>query len=171
MLQPPFYLPLKVHMFWVICFHPSHRLFSWLRNHYTVSLYLFLLMIRYMFGDSFKQFSLLSPDVNKNKGATETASWEWFLWYSTPPPPCTQAHKYSDTCGFLYLFVYLDICLTKRPVSQSCAIAKSENFWWATGQSNLAHKQLATTKASKVWVLYFGRWNSLPACEVWLAVG
>ena len=38
MLQPPFYLSLKVRMFWVIRFHPSHRLFSHLRNHSTVSL-------------------------------------------------------------------------------------------------------------------------------------
>ena len=39
MLQPPFYLPSKMRMFWVIRFHPSHRLFSRLRNHSTVSLW------------------------------------------------------------------------------------------------------------------------------------
>ena len=53
-------------------------------------------------------------------------------------------------------------------VSQSCAVAKSEKFWWATGQSNLAYKRLATTKASKVVFvltqLHFGQWNSLPFC-------
>ena len=38
MLQPPFYLPSKVRIFWVIRFHPSHRWFSRLRNHFTVSL-------------------------------------------------------------------------------------------------------------------------------------
>ena len=27
-----------------------------------------------------------------------------------------------------------------------CAVAKNENFWRATGQSNLAHKLLAVTK-------------------------
>ena len=37
MLQPPFYFPSKVRMFRVIRFHPSHRLFSRLRNHSTVS--------------------------------------------------------------------------------------------------------------------------------------
>ena len=38
-----------------------------------------------------------------------------------------------------------------KPVSQSCAVAKSGQFWRATGQSNLAYKRLAATKASKVW--------------------
>ena len=42
MLQPPFYLPSKVGMFWVISFHPRHQLFSRLINHSTAS-YLFLL--------------------------------------------------------------------------------------------------------------------------------
>ena len=40
-LQPPFCLPSKVRIVWVIFvihFHPSHRLFSRLRNHSTVSL-------------------------------------------------------------------------------------------------------------------------------------
>ena len=48
MLQPPFYLPSKIRMLWVIRFHPSHRLFSRLRNHSTVSLTI-LLVIRYLF--------------------------------------------------------------------------------------------------------------------------
>ena len=42
----------------------------------------------------------------------------------------------------------------KKPVSQSCAEAKSNTFWRATGQSNLAYKWMATTKASKVWFSY-----------------
>ena len=33
MLQPPCYLPSKIRMLRVIRFHPSHRLFSRLRNH------------------------------------------------------------------------------------------------------------------------------------------
>ena len=41
-----------------------------------------------------------------------------------------------------------------QPFSQSCAVAESEKFWWATGQSNLAHKWLAATKASNVWFSY-----------------
>ena len=32
-----FYLPSKVHLFCIIRFHPSHRLFSRLRNHSTVT--------------------------------------------------------------------------------------------------------------------------------------
>ena len=56
-------------------------------------------------------------------------------------------------------------------------VAKSESFWRAAGQSNLADKQLATTKASKVWfscshnctlangaVFHF-------VCHVWLSSG
>ena len=50
------------------------------------------------------------------------------------------------------LFIYKH--LFYKPVSQSCAAAKSEKFWRATGQSNLADKWLATTKASKVWFSY-----------------
>ena len=38
MLPPPFYLPSKACMFKVIRFHPSHRLFSRLLNHYTANL-------------------------------------------------------------------------------------------------------------------------------------
>ena len=42
----------------------------------------------------------------------------------------------------------------KPAVSQSCAVAKSEKFWWATGQSNLVHKRLPATNVSKVWFSY-----------------
>ena len=70
-------------------------------------------------------------------------------------------------------------------VSQSFTVAKSETFWRATGQSNLVYKQVAATKASKVWFSYShnctlasgavfhyvcqvslssGQWNSLPFC-------
>ena len=34
------------------------------------------------------------------------------------------------------------------------SVAKNEIFWRVTGQSNLADKRLATTKASKVWFSY-----------------
>ena len=40
------------------------------------------------------------------------------------------------------------------PISQSCTGTKSEKFWWATGQSNLAYKRLAATKPSRVWFSY-----------------
>ena len=67
MLQLPFYqLPAKVCMFWVTHFHPSHGLFSWLRNHSTV-------LVMYFFGTYFEQFSLSSSDVNKTKRVAETA--------------------------------------------------------------------------------------------------
>ena len=42
----------------------------------------------------------------------------------------------------------------KSPISQSCTGTKSEKFWWATGQSNLAYKRLAATKPSRVWFSY-----------------
>ena len=43
-------------------------------------------------------------------------------------------------------------CMTRNKiVLQSCAAAKSETFWQATGQSNLAYKWLAATKTSKVF--------------------
>ena len=41
-----------------------------------------------------------------------------------------------------------------KPVSQSCAVAKSGKLWRTTGQSSLAYKRLAATKASKVWFSY-----------------
>ena len=83
MLQPPFCLPSKVRMFWVIRFHPSHRLFSRLRNHSTVSLTIPLgdlsiyFLFIFIFCAYFEQFSLSSPDVNKNKGVAETVSLMW----------------------------------------------------------------------------------------------
>ena len=66
MLQPPFYLPSKMRMFWVIHLHPSHQLFSQLRNHSTVSLTIPLGDLVF-FGAYFDQFSWSSLDVNKNK--------------------------------------------------------------------------------------------------------
>ena len=55
---------------WVIRFHPSHRLFSLLISHSTVSLTVFLLVIRYFV------VLILSNLVNgnKNNGVSETAS-------------------------------------------------------------------------------------------------
>ena len=71
--------------------------------------------------------------------------------------------------------------VNNKPVSQSCAVAKSEKFWRATGQSNLEYKRLATTKASKFWFScsHNCQWSSLPfslsplhsVCQVWLSSG
>ena len=64
-----------------------------------------------------------------------------------------------------------------KPVSQSCAVAKSETFWRATGQSNLADKRLAATKASKVWFSYSHNCTLASGavfhsvCQVWLSSG
>ena len=60
-------------------------------------------------------------------------------------------------------------CPSNSPFSQSCTVTKSEKFWQATGQSNYWQRQLAATKASKVWFsyftqLHFGQWSSLPFC-------
>ena len=57
------------------------------------------------------------------------------------------------------LFVYClgQKCSTSswnKPVSPSCAVAKSEQSWRVIGQSNLTYKRLAATKASKVWFSY-----------------
>ena len=67
---------------------------------------------------------------------------------------------YTDTNTNWYpVFVQILLlaCNTDRvnkAISQSCAVPKSEHFWRATGQSNLAYKRLAATKASKVWFSY-----------------
>ena len=50
-----------------------------------------------------------------------------------------------------------------KPVSQSCAVAKSEKFWRATGQSNLSYKLPAIKKKFQSLVsvlkqLHFGQW-------------
>ena len=37
--------------------------------------------------------------------------------------------------------------LNMKPVSQSCAVAKSKQFWQATRQSNLTYEGVATTKS------------------------
>ena len=55
------------------------------------------------------------------------------------------------------------------------AVAKIYNFWWATGQSNLVYKRLATTKASKVWFSYSHNCTLTngavfhAVCQVWLS--
>ena len=41
------------------------------------------------------------------------------------------------------LFFYTALC---KPVSQSCAVAKRETFWWASGHSNLVDKRLTQLK-------------------------
>ena len=41
---------------------------------------------------------------------------------------------------FCYLEIVHGLVATYKLVSQSCAVAKSENFWRATGQSNLANR-------------------------------
>ena len=56
----------------------------------------------------------------------------------------------------MLLFIILIACRPRnKPVSQSCAVAKSGKFWRATGQSNLADKRLAAVKASKVWFWFW----------------
>ena len=62
-----------------------------------------------------------------------------------------------------------------KQASQSCAVAKSENFWRGTGQSNLVYKPLAATKDSKVWFSYSRDWTFAigavfhSVCQVWLS--
>ena len=62
-----------------------------------------------------------------------------------------------------------------KPASQLCAVATSEKFWRATGQSNLADKWLAATKASKVWFSYSHNCTLAngavfhSVCQVWLS--
>ena len=67
------------------------------------------------------------------------------------------------------------ICAQRRrykPVSQSCAVAKSEKFWRATGQINLAYKRLAN-----VWFSYSHNCTSASGAgfhslsEVWVSSG
>ena len=67
---------------------------------------------------------------------------------SPPGPRCgTRTAHYSLISQNLLLAGKL-----KKPVSQSCPVCG--NFWWATGQSNLADKRLPSTKVSKVWFSY-----------------
>ena len=69
------------------------------------------------------------------------------------------------------------LCGINKPVSQSCAVAKSGKFWRATGQSNLTYKRLAATKASKVWFSYSHNCTLSngavlhSVCQVWLSSG
>ena len=56
----------------------------------------------------------------------------------------------------------------------ACAGAKSEKFWWATGQSNLAYKRLTATKTlvsySHNFTLASGAVFNY-VCQVWLSSG
>ena len=54
----------------------------------------------------------------------------------------------------------------EKPVSQSCAVGKSEHSWWDTGQSNLAETDTKSFQ-SVVFILtqlFCGQWSSLPFC-------
>ena len=81
--------------------------------------------------------------------------WRYFMYlYTFDEHELLQEEKYLNSCLQFY----------NRPVSQSCAVG--EQFWRATGQSNLAYKRLAATKASTVWVflltqLHCGQWSSV----------
>ena len=73
-----------------------------------------------------------------------------FWWQTGDDTSCTYtrlmnmnfSRKKSILIGCLQFY--------NRPISQSCAVAEGEQFWQATGQSNLAYKRLAATKAVKV---------------------
>ena len=82
-----------------------------------------------------------------------------------PPRP----QRFGGPGMFTLYCVRYDI-IQYKPVSQSCTVVKSKKFWQATGQSNLADKHLAATKASNlVFVLtqlYFDQWSSIPSLPV-----
>ena len=68
---------------------------------------------------------------------------------------CTSSESaYKSMQMLVILHTALFYAISNKPVSQSYVVAKPEKFWWATGQSNMADKWLAATKASKVWFSY-----------------
>ena len=77
---------------------------------------------------------------------------------------------YTMLCYFCHFCCY-------KPVSQSCTVAKSEQFWQVSGQSNLADRKedCSNGESAVVWVrkLNLGSFCcSQPfVCQVWLCCG
>ena len=75
--------------------------------------------------------------------------------------------------------IFIDISDSLVTISgpASWAVAKSENFWWATGQSNLVYKSLDAKKVYKVWFSYSHNCTLVSGtgfhsvCQVWLSSG
>ena len=98
---------------------------------------------------NFKSPALLKVKIEKFKAPPSpiltSLIWRWFLttWWVThvslTPPPYNFA---SD------------------PVSQSCAVTKSEIFWWDTGPSNLADRMedcsTGHSAVVRIWKPTFG---------------
>ena len=88
---------------------------------------------------------------------------------------CQQRHYkqqgFGSKCTVMLIAIIKQSIITffiiNKPVSQSCAVAKSENLWRDSGQSNLVYKCLAVTKVwfcTRVIQLHFGQWGRLPFC-------
>ena len=56
-----------------------------------------------------------------------------------------------------------------KPVSQSCAVAKSEKFWWTTLQSNLQTPQQKLPNSHNCTLVSGAVFHSV--CQVWLSSG
>ena len=77
----------------------------------------------------------------------------------------------------MLLICSLFVLFSNKPVSQSCAVAKSEQFWLATEQSNFAYRRLAASKVgpkfsfcthvNALWPL--DQFSIL--CQIWLSSG
>ena len=95
LVQLPFYLPLKVRIFWVIRFRPSRGLFSWLINHSTVSLtILFMISAFWCLYVYFEQFCNCVP-VRCNKKTRE-----WLRW-----PTQSWEFVFVSTCAHSFIFL------------------------------------------------------------------
>ena len=75
------------------------------------------------------------------------------------PEIITLSKEVICTCNKLLCIDIVDFppwisAATDKPDLQSCAVAETEQFWWATGQSNLAYEWLAAGKVSNVWFSY-----------------
>ena len=105
-------------------------------------------------------------------------NWQGILPYHSFQAPC-----HSSTNLLLCLFslsdhiyeTFLSVVFNfyQNPVSQSCAVAKSEKFWQATEQSSVQTAGCNKSLQSLVFVLtqlHFCQWSSLPFCLSGLAV-
>ena len=124
MLQPPFYLPSKIRMLWVIRFHRSHRLFSRLRNHSTGSLTIPLGDWVFL-GAYFKQFSLIVSRCKEKQGSSWDSPFSSLLNSFVPFFP----HFFPNRRVSLVVYHYTEIGFVKMsPLvvkanlkTQSCA--------------------------------------------------
>ena len=93
------------------------------------------------------------------------------------PLMCLRVSQFGGSNTFSYKISIWHYQLAPLVSQVMRVLAESEQFWRATGPSNLAYEWLAATKASKVWFSYSHNYTLAngavfhSVCQVWLSSG